>query len=113
SRLLGAVVVWVVSSLFPGWCEASAPLLKALKPHGAQRGKAFQLTLVGEYLQTGAEISTNLPGTLSRLAAPAETGERELPLLVQLKDDAAPGLYPIRLKTEGGISNVLLFSVGT
>jgi Bacterial pre-peptidase C-terminal domain len=112
-RLLGALVVWAVSSLSPGWCEASAPLLKTLKPHGAQRGKAFQLTLVGEYLQTGAEISTNLPGTLSRLAAPAETGERELPLLVQLKDDAAPGLYPIRLKTEGGISNVLLFSVGT
>ena len=111
--LLAALAVWVVTSLLPGWSEAAAPVLKALKPHGAQRGKAFQLTLVGEYLQTGAEINTNLPGTFSRLAAPAEKGESELPLLVQLKEDAAPGLYPIRLQTEGGISNVLLFSVGT
>jgi hypothetical protein len=110
---LAGLVVWVASSLLPGWSEAAAPVLKALKPRGAQRGEAFQLTLVGEYLPPAAEISTNLPGTFSRLAVPSGKGENELPLLVQLREDAAPGVYPIRLVTENGMSNVLLFSVGT
>lgn len=96
-----------------GPCQAAAPVLKSLEPRGAQRGQAFKLTLIGEYLQAGAEISTTLPATFSRLAAAPEKGDSELPLLVQLKEDAGPGLYPIRLRTEDGLSNVLLFSVGT
>ena len=61
----------------------------------------------------GAEITTNLPGTFSRLAPSPEKGDSELPLLLQLKEDAAPGLYPVRVRTEDGLSNVLLFAVGT
>ena len=33
-----------------------------------------------------------------------------LPFLVSLKPDAPVGLYPIRLITDTGISNVLLFA---
>ena len=92
--------------------EAAAPVLKALEPRGAQRGQAFKLTLVGEFLQPGAEISASLPGTFSKLTPSPEKGETELPVLMQLREDAVPGLYPIRVRTEDGFSNVLLFSIG-
>ncbi|MSO23946.1 MAG: hypothetical protein EXQ58_12050, partial [Acidobacteria bacterium] len=92
--------------------EAAAPVLKALEPRGAQRGQALRVTLVGDFLQAGAEITTSLPGAFSRLAASPEKGESEIPLLLQLKEDAAPGLYPVRVRTEDGLSNVLLFSIG-
>jgi hypothetical protein len=95
------------------WLQATPPVLKALEPRGAQRGQALKVTLVGDSLLPGAEISTTLPGTFSRLSSTPEKGESELPLLLQLKEDAAPGLYPVRVRTEDGLSNVLLFAVGT
>ena len=36
----------------------------------------------------------------------------ELAFLVELKKDAQPGLYPLRIVNEDGISNLMLFSVG-
>jgi hypothetical protein len=95
------------------WSHAAPPVLKAVEPHGAQRGQALKITLVGESLLNGAEITTTLPGAFSRLASSPEKGESELPLLLQLRDDAAPGLYPLRVRTEEGLSNILLFAVGT
>src|SRR5215472_4761503 len=93
---------------------AAEPKLRELQPPGAQRGKTFQLTLIGEALESGAEIITTLPATISRLAPPKElqTPGSELHFLVQLPDDAPVGLYPIRVHTENGLSNVLIFSVG-
>jgi hypothetical protein len=41
------------------------------------------------------------------------TPGRSLSFLVELKPDAAPGVYPIRIQTESGISNILLFTLGT
>jgi hypothetical protein len=93
--------------------QAAPPVLRALEPRGAQRGQALKVALVGDSLQAGAEITTTLPGAFSRLASTPEKGESELPLLLQLREDAAPGLYPIRVRTEDGLSNVLLFAVGT
>ena len=43
------------------------------------------------------------------MAAPGRTAS----FLVELKADAAPGVYPIRLETPSGISNILLFTLGT
>ncbi|MCI0627460.1 MAG: hypothetical protein L0387_38410 [Acidobacteria bacterium] len=110
----------VHSRLFIPWLflltcqtEAAAPVLKALEPRGAQRGQALRVTLVGESLQPSAEISTSLPGAFSRLAPSAEKADTELPLLLQLKENAVPGLYPVRVRTENGLSNVLLFAVGS
>jgi hypothetical protein len=93
---------------------AVEPELKELRPPGAQRGSAFTLTLAGEALESGAEVITTLPATISRLAPPKDLQrpDSELLFLVQLPDDAPVGLYPIRVRTENGLSNVLIFSVG-
>jgi hypothetical protein len=100
---------------WPAGLEAGAPVLKVLEPRGARQGQVFTLKLRGEGLTSGAEISSSLPGSVTRLAPPADQpgADSELPLLVQLNEQARVGLYPIRIRTEEGLSNVLLFSVGT
>src|SRR5262245_10630281 len=99
-------------AMSPIWLSAAPPVLRALAPRGAQRGQALKVTVVGDFLQAGADITTTVPGVFSRLALSPEKGESELPLLLQLKEDAPLGLYPIRVRTEDGLSNILLFAVG-
>src|SRR5712692_11362413 len=109
--LAGALLL-VVALVFP--LRAAEPVLRELIPPGAQRGKTFTLTMKGELLAGGAEVITTLPATLSRLAPPQDlqTPDSQLLFLVQLPESASVGLYPVRIRTESGLSNVLLFSVG-
>ncbi len=103
--------------------EAAAPVLRDVYPRGAQRGKTFTLYLRGEGLAQGAQIRSTMPASFSKLArsknpfAESNAGgsmrpDAVLPLLVALKADTPAGLYPIRVVTPEGISNVVLFSVG-
>jgi hypothetical protein len=98
----------------PRPASAASPVLTGIEPRGAQRGKTFTLTLQGERLVPGAEFLSPLPGTISRLAPPKdlENPETRLPFLVQVPPDAPVGLYPVRVRTADGLSNILLFSVG-
>ncbi|MBI3278489.1 MAG: PPC domain-containing protein [Acidobacteria bacterium] len=93
---------------------ATPPLIRDLKPRGAQRGAAVQLVIRGDGLTPGARIETTIPGSATPLV-PATTAMRpntELVWLVELRKDAPAGLYPVRVITEGGLSNVALFAVG-
>jgi hypothetical protein len=94
---------------------AAGPILKSMEPRGGQQGKAFTLTFTGEQLTSGAELITNLPGSFSRLSSPPDAPESDSQLyfLVQLKPAAPVGIYPIRVRTDRGLSNILLFSIGT
>src|SRR5262245_60165970 len=93
--------------------NAASPVLNQLDPPGGQRGKAITLALNGTGLVEGAAVISSLPGAFTPLA-PKENrmGETQLNFLVELKPDAPVGLYPIRVQTPEGLSNVLLFSVG-
>jgi hypothetical protein len=92
----------------------AAPNLRELSPRGGQRGTTIQLVLKGSELKTGAQLQTTIPASFSRLAPSKETmrPDSELPFLVEIKRDAPVGLYPIRVLTDDGLSNLLLFSVG-
>jgi hypothetical protein len=87
---------------------AAAPVLRSLEPPGAQRGTAVTVNLVGTDLTEGATVLSTLPGSF----APLTPNMRALPFLVEVKPDAPVGLYPIRVQTKQGLSNILLFSVG-
>jgi hypothetical protein len=104
----------LITLLIAASAQASGPVLKALEPRGGQRGKSLALKLVGEGLSPGAEVITTLPGTLSRLAPPKdlEKPDTQLPFLLEVPSETPVGLYPIRVRTEDGLSNILLFSVG-
>ena len=92
---------------------SAAPVLRNLAPHGAQRGRTCKLILEGSDLTPGAKLETTIPGSLSRLGPEAEAKpETTLAFLLELKKDAPVGVYPIRVLTPDGLSNIMLFSVG-
>jgi hypothetical protein len=109
--------MWRGAALFISVSLAASgapPVLTELEPRGAQRGKSFTLTMGGKNLSEGAQVLSNLPAAFTPLTPPQENmaAGRKLPFLVELKADAAIGAYPIRVQTQDGISNVLLFTVG-
>ena len=93
---------------------AIAPVLEKLEPIGGQRGTAVKLTLVGLGLADRTQVISEIPAALTPLSPPREMERqgKELPYLLEISADAPVGVYPIRIQTQEGLSNVLLFSVG-
>ncbi|HJZ99208.1 MAG TPA: PPC domain-containing protein [Candidatus Solibacter sp.] len=97
---------------------AAAPAITELKPRGAEIGRPFTLTAVGRNIIEGARITTTMPATFTPVLTPPTPGAMAAPgrtasYLVELKSDAVPGVYPVRIETPSGISNILLFTLGT
>lgn len=94
--------------------QAAAPALLRIEPRGGQRGQAVKLTLVGRGLDENASIETKIPGAVTALSPPkiSMARGRELPFLVEISPEAALGVYPVRVQSPDGLSNVLLFTVG-
>jgi hypothetical protein len=92
---------------------AAGPILKDIEPRGGQRGKIFTLVLKGEGLVAGADLISHLPGSVTKLVAPRDVDQpdTELAYMIQLPADAAAGVYPLRVRTPDGLSNVLIFTV--
>ncbi len=88
---------------------AAPPLLTEISPRGAQQGKTLTLTLAGRDLPEGAKIVSTLPAIFT----PLTSNMKGLPYLLELKADAAPGVYPLRVQAPNGLSNILFFTVGT
>jgi hypothetical protein len=116
--------VWLltVSALMISALTLSAqPVITELQPRGAQKGRPFTLTLAGRNLGEGAKIRSTMPASFTLLTpdqpplmqGAATPGEgRYATFLVEPAADLAVGVYPIRVVTADGISNVLLFTVG-
>jgi hypothetical protein len=117
------VLLFTVSALIVSALSLSAqPVITELQPRGAQKGKPFTLTLTGRNLGEGAKIRSTMPATFTLLTpdlpAPLRGGTmqeegRYATFLVEPIADLAVGVYPIRVVTNEGISNVQLFTVGT
>ena len=90
---------------------AAQPLITDLQPRGIQKGRPFTLTLVGRDLGEGARIESTLPATVTPLG-PEKGTMGGASCLVEPSGDPAVGVYPVRVITPYGISNVQLFSIG-
>jgi len=86
------------------------PVITDLQPRGVQKGRPFTLTVIGRDLGEGARIESTLPATFTPLGP--EKGVMGASFLVELTGDPAVDVYPVRVVTPQGISNVQLFSVG-
>jgi hypothetical protein len=96
---------------------AAAPVITELQPRGAQLGRPFTLTVVGREIPEGARIWSTMPASFTPLAPARDEPRRMAPgraaqFLVEPDKTLQPGVYPIRLETPAGISNILLFAVG-
>lgn len=114
SRAYGMTAL--LSLLCASFLLAEAPMLEQMHPPGAQRGSALTLTLSGKSLGGNLKVLSSLPASFTPLAAqapdaPAQDVESAA-FLVEVRKDAAPGLYPVRVHSDRGLSNVLLFSLG-
>jgi hypothetical protein len=92
------------------------PVIADLQPHGAQKGRPFKLTIVGKGLGQETKVWSTLPGTFTPLSpevAGAMTEGRYATFLVEPTGETPLGLYPIRVQTNEGISNIQLFAVGS
>jgi hypothetical protein len=102
--------------LLPISIWAAPPTITALQPRGAQKGRPFTLTLAGRDLVDVVRIHSTLPAEFTPLTPekpPGTMGEgRYASFLVEPKADVRTGVYPVRIETAGGISNVLLLSIG-
>jgi hypothetical protein len=94
---------------------AAPPVINDLQPRGAQKGRPFTLTLVGRELGEGAKVHSTMPATFTPMS-PEKTGPmlegRYATFLVEPKSDLNVGVYPIRVETPDGISNIQFFTVG-
>ena len=118
----------VAASIASPLSLSAQPVITELQPRGAQKGKPFTLTLAGRNLGEGVKIRSTMPASFTLLApdqpasAPAPTPAQGGPMqaegryatfLVEPTADLAVGVYPIRVVTGEGISNIQLFTVGT
>ena len=97
---------------------AATPVITELRPRGAEIGRPFTLTLVGRNLDEGARITSSLPAAFTPVLPSPSPGTmqapgRSLAFLVEPKAEAVPGVYAVRIETPGGISNVLLLTLGS
>jgi hypothetical protein len=92
---------------------AAPPVLTELQPRGAQKGRPFTLTLAGQNLGEGVRVLSSLPASFTPMAPPAGmSAERYATFLVEPKGELDVGVYPIRVQSADGLSNILLFSIG-
>jgi hypothetical protein len=103
------------SSLF------AQPVITELQPRGAQKGKPFTLTLAGRNLGEGVRIRSTMPASFTLLTpeqpasvpgGPMQPEGRYATFLVEPTAQLGVGVYPIRVVTGEGISNIQLFTVG-
>ena len=108
---------WAIS-LAAQSAMAAAPVIAELKPRGAEIGRPFTLTAIGRNIGEGARVISTLPASFTLVLPPQTPGTLSAPgrsasFLVEPRADAAAGVYPVRIESPSGISNVLLFTLGT
>jgi hypothetical protein len=91
---------------------AGGPALSRLEPPGGQAGSAVRLEIVGAGLGGEMKILGDAPGAFTPLTA-NEDGSKRRPYLLEIDKDARTGVYPLRVETAEGLSNILLFTVGS
>jgi hypothetical protein len=88
---------------------AAPPSITELQPRGAQKGRPFELTIVGKDLAEGPTVQSSLPATFTPLA---NSKPGYVTFLVEPTSEWAVGTYTVRVKAANGLSNILLLSIG-
>lgn len=91
--------------------HAASPVLSEVMPRGGQRGTELELVLRGDRLAEAQEVFCYRPGVA--FTAVKSTNNNEVRVQAKIAADAQPGEYPLRLRTNTGISELRTFYVGT
>jgi hypothetical protein len=106
-RFYAAICCLLFVSTF---AHAAQPVITGTIPRGVQRGTSQTVTLTGTRVKDARQILMDREGVNIKSVKPLDNAKVELE--VEVPADTPPGLYPMRLVTESGISNMIMFSVG-
>jgi hypothetical protein len=90
--------------------EAYQPEIVSSTPRGMQRGTTQKIVIEGVRLADGRQLIVDRGGIEVKSLQALDDKRVEVELYVSA--ETVPGLYPLRLVTETGLSNVLYFAVG-
>ena len=93
-----------------GTAQAYKPDIVSSTPRGMQRGTTQTVLITGSRLSDSRQIIVDREGINVKSVKPVSASKVEVEF--EVPADSAPGLYPIRLVSETGLSNVMMFSVG-
>ena len=97
--------------MLPTAVWADPPKLTGTSPLGVQRGKAMEVTFKGSGLVDGPRLVAPFGFQLEESAGSAlQAANWKVRLAVDVR--TAVGVYPIRVVTDSGVSNPILFAVG-
>ncbi len=91
------------------------PKLERMEPRGTTAGTSAKLVLTGQRLGLSPRLISEAPFAATPLVPPFPRNQvsiDRLEYLVEVSGDARPGIYPIRIETPEGLSNIVLFTVG-
>ncbi len=101
---------FLVLTFLASVASASSPSLTGVRPLGGQRGTEVEVNFTGARLADAKEIMVYQPGiTTTKLTV---VNDGHVKALLKLAPNARLGLYDLRLRTAGGISELRTFSVG-
>ncbi|WP_153557319.1 serine protease [Roseimaritima sediminicola] len=106
-RLIPAVAALLCAASF---ASAAQPVISRLEPLGVRRGEATKVIVHGARLKDARQVLADLPGLTIEGVKPLDNAKVEM--TVTADASLAPGLYPLRLVTETGITNLRLLGVG-
>ncbi len=90
--------------------NAYRPEVVSSKPRGMQRGTTQKVIIQGVRLGDSRQLLLDMPGINVVSLKPLD--DKQLEVELEVPADTKPGLYPLRVVAETGLSNVLMFSVG-
>jgi hypothetical protein len=95
----------------PASAWADPPRLTGTSPLGVQRGKAVEVSFQGSGLVDGPRLVAPFGFRLEESAASGpEAANWKVRLTVDVR--TAVGVYPVRIVTDSGVSNPILFAIG-
>ena len=104
--LFGCLVLFGLA----GTAQAYKPDIVSSTPRGMQRGTTKIVVITGSRLSDSRQIIVDREGINVKSVKPVSASKVEVEF--EVPADSSPGLYPIRLVSETGLSNVMMFSVG-
>lgn len=92
---------------------AAPPSITEFQPRGAQKDRPFVLKVVGQNLGEGVSVISSLPATFTLMGNDKPGMESRIAtFLVEPSKELKVGVYPLRVQSSNGLSNILLFSIG-
>ena len=90
--------------------QAYKPEIVGSTPRGVQRGTTQKVVIQGTRVKDARQVLLDRSGI--NVKAIKSIDDKQVELELEVPADTQPGLYPMRLVAESGLSNVIMLSVG-